>query len=133
MDEQWERIYLQDLRAACIIGVREAERRQTQEVRIDICLEVDVREAGRSDRLEDTVDYGVLAREVIAKVEESSFQLLERLAEEIAAVCMESSKVQAVDVKVTKPHALPRGSGAAVEIHRDRGSSRRPMGFGRLV
>ena len=78
MDEQWERIYLQDLRADCIIGAREAERRQKQEVGIDICLEVDVREAGRSDRLEDTVDYGVLARQVIATVEETSFQLLSR-------------------------------------------------------
>jgi len=78
MDEQWERIYLQDLRVACIIGARPAERNQSQEVRIDICLDVDVREAGRSDRLEDTVDYGVLAREVVAKAEGSSFQLLER-------------------------------------------------------
>jgi dihydroneopterin aldolase len=65
--------------------------------------------------------------------ENSSFQLLERLAEEVCSLALAHSKVEGVEVKVSKPHALPRGRAAAVEIFRDRDSSKRPMGFGRIV
>ena len=55
------------------------------------------------------------------------------MAEEVAALVLADARVQRVKVKVSKPHALARGRAAAVEIIRDRSSSRRPMGFGRLV
>ena len=133
MAEYTDKIQLRDLRAACIIGVGPEERSSSQEVRIDLSLEVDLEPAGRSDRLEDTVDYGALAREVVAMVEGSSFQLLEKLAEEVAGLCLARSKVERVEVTVVKPHALPRGGGASVTVLRDRSSRRPPMGFGRLV
>jgi FolB domain-containing protein len=132
MAEYTDKIQLRDLRAACIIGVGPEERRSSQEVRIDLSLEVDLEPAGHSDRLEDTVDYGALAREVVAMVEGSSFQLLEKLAEEVAGLCLARSKVERVKVTVAKPHALPSGS-ASVTVLRDRDSRRPPMGFGRLV
>jgi D-erythro-7,8-dihydroneopterin triphosphate epimerase len=132
MAEYTDKIQLRDLRAACIIGVGPEERSSSQEVRIDLSLEVDLEPAGRSDRLEDTVDYGALAREVVAMVEGSSFQLLEKLAEEVAGLCLARSKVERVKVTVAKPHALPSGS-ASVTVLRDRDSRRPPMGFGRLV
>jgi FolB domain-containing protein len=133
MAEYRDRIRLQDLRVACIIGTRPEERRRSQEITIDVCLHVDLEEPGRSDRLEDTVDYSHLAAEITALAESSSFQLLERLAEEIAALALAHPKVQWVEVKVSKPQALPRGRAAAVEILRGRGSSKGPMGFGRFV
>jgi FolB domain-containing protein len=132
MAEYTDKIQLRDLRAACIIGVGPEERSSSQEVRIDLSLEVDLEPAGHSDRLEDTVDYGALAREVVAMVEGSSFQLLEKLAEEVAGLCLARSKVERVKVTVAKPHALPSGS-ASVTVLRDRDSRRPPMGFGRLV
>jgi dihydroneopterin aldolase len=128
-----DRIYLEDLRVACLIGTRPEERRRTQEIRIDICLHVDLEEPGRSDRLEDTVDYSRLAQEITAMAESSSFQLLERLAEEVATLALAHPKVEGVEVKARKPHALPRGRAAVVDIFRDRTSSKRPMGFGRFV
>ncbi|UCF99509.1 MAG: dihydroneopterin aldolase [Spirochaetaceae bacterium] len=133
MAEACDRIYLQDLRVACIIGTGEQERRRAQEIGIDVCLHLDLEEPGRSDRLEDTVDYSYLAREITAMAESSSFRLLERLAEEIAALGLANPKVERVEVRVIKPHALPRGRAAVVEILRDRSSSKRPMGFGRFV
>jgi FolB domain-containing protein len=133
MAESRDRILLQDLRVACIIGTRPEERSRAQEIGIDVCLHLDLEEPGRSDRLEDTVDYGYLAGEITAMAESSSFQLLERLAEEVAALALAQPKVEQVEVKVSKPRALPRGRAAAVEIFRDRSSSKRPMGFGRFV
>jgi dihydroneopterin aldolase len=133
MAESRDRIFLQGLRVACIIGTLPEERSRAREIVIDVCLHVDLEEPGRSDRLEDTVDYGNLAGEITAMAESSSFQLLERLAEEVAALALAQPKVEQVEVKVIKPGALPRGRAAAVEIFRDRSSSNRPMGFGRFV
>ncbi len=133
MAECRDRIYLQGLRVACVIGARPEERNRTQEIGIDVCLHLDLEEPGRSDRLEDTVDYGHLAGEITAMAESSSFQLLERLAEEVASLTLAHPKVERVEVKVSKPHALPRGRAAAVEIFRDRSAGKRPMGFGRFV
>jgi FolB domain-containing protein len=133
MAESRDRIYLQGLSVACIIGTRPEERRRTQEIGIDVCLHLDLEEPGRSDRLEDTVDYGHLAGEITAMAESSAFQLLERLAEEVASLALAHPKVERVEVKVSKPRALPRGKAAVVEILRDRSSSKRPMGFGRFV
>ena len=125
MDEAADRIYLQGLRIACRIGARPQERSRSQEIVIDVCLHVDLEEPGRSDRLEDTADYSRLAGQITDMAESSSFQLLERLAEEVASLALADAKVQRVEVKVSKPHALPRGRAAAVQIIRDRSSSRR--------
>ena len=133
MAEYRDRIYLEGLRVACIIGTRPEERRRSQEIMVDVCLHVDLEEPGRSDRLEDTVDYSHLAGEITAMAESSSFQLLERLAEEVAVLALAHPKVERVEVKVGKPHALPRGRAGVVEILRDRSSKGRPMGFGRFV
>jgi len=131
MVEYRDRIYLEGLRVACIIGTSPEERRRSQEIMVDVCLHVDLEEPGRSDRLEDTVDYSHLAGEITAMAESSSFQLLERLAEGVAALALANPKVERVEVKVSKPQALPRGRAAIIEILRDRSSGGRPMGFGR--
>jgi FolB domain-containing protein len=133
MAEYRDRICLEGLRVACIIGTRPEERRRSQEITIDVCLHVDLEEPGRSDRLEDTVDYSHLAGEITVMAESSSFQLLERLAEEVAVLALAHPKAERVEVKVSKPRALPGGRAAVVEIFRDRSSSKRPMGFGRFV
>ena len=128
-DQPFDRILIQDLRLSCIVGVRERERTSAQEVVINLVLHTDLRAAGRSDRLEDTVDYSALTGRVEALVEGSSFGLIEALASAIAAECLKDSGVQGVTVRVDKPAALPRGRAASVEIHREREDLRPPMGF----
>jgi FolB domain-containing protein len=115
-----DRIRLQQLRISCFIGARQEERRAPQEVLVTLILGGDFRRAGTSDRLEDTVDYGELSRRVIALVEGSSFFLIERLAEQVAALCLGEPLVQQVEVWVEKPHALPNGGTARIEIFRAR-------------
>jgi FolB domain-containing protein len=128
-DVPTDRILLRDLRLSCIIGVRERERSAPQDVVITVVLYADLRAAGRSDRLEDTVDYSTLARRVETMVEGSSFGLIEALAGAVAGLCLEDARVQAVNVRVEKPGALPRGRAAAVEIYREQEDLRPPMGF----
>ena len=133
MDTPTDRIHLRDLRASCVIGTGESERERRQELVVNVTLSLDLSAAGRSDRLEHTVDYSILARGIVELAEASSFRLIERLAEEIAGFCLANPRVERVEVRVDKPHALALGRAAAVEIMRDRGSGRRPMGFGRVT
>ncbi len=115
-----DRILIRDLSALCIIGVRERERRDKQEVLINLVLWADLRAAASSDRLEDAVDYSAVKKRILALVEESACNLLEALAERIAAACLEYPRVARVRVRVEKPGALSHARSAGVEITRKR-------------
>ena len=115
-----DKIHIRDLHLRCIIGTFEEERRAKQDVLIDITLYADLKAAGRSDRLEDTVDYKALKKRVIAMVENSSCRLLERLTERIAEICLSETHVRGVSVTVDKPGALRFACSVAVEMVRDR-------------
>lgn len=95
-------IRLRDVRAACRVGVCPEERARPQEIRIDAELSCDLRPAGASDRLEDTVDYTRISDELVRAAGAMEFNLLEALAERLAAVCLEPDRVRAVRVCVAK-------------------------------
>ncbi|MFW6133899.1 MAG: dihydroneopterin aldolase [Planctomycetota bacterium] len=121
-DRPLDQIHIRDLRMRCIIGVNPAERRVRQDVVIQIALGVDLRQAGQSDRMADTVDYKALKLAVADLVEGSQHYLLERLAERIAELCLQRPRVRRVRVEVDKPGALRYARTVGVEITReDRG------------
>jgi len=113
-------ILLQDLLVRTIIGVRDDERARPQDVIINVTLCTDTRAAGASDDVADTVDYGAVARAVVALAESSRYHLLEALAEAVARLCLEHPRVAAVRVRVDKPRGLRYGRAAGVEIERRR-------------
>ncbi|MBC7236711.1 MAG: dihydroneopterin aldolase [Chloroflexi bacterium] len=115
-----DRVFIQDLLLRTIIGVKEEERQRPQDVLINLVLYTDTRPAGTSDDLRDAVDYAQVARQVGALVEGSRFFLVEKLAEEIAALCLQDSRVYAVDVRVEKPGAVRFARSVGVAIHRRR-------------
>lgn len=117
-ERRLDRIHVRDLLLRCIIGVNDEERRDKQDVNINITLWADLRVAGQSDCIDDTVDYRAIKKRVIAMVEDSSFLLVERLAERISEVCLESPLVARVRVLVEKPGALRFARTVGVEIER---------------
>ena len=119
-----DRIEISGLRASCIVGVDENERLAPQPVEIDIALEVDLAAAGASDDLADAVDYRSLTDAVVSAVESSSYLLIEALATRVAEVCLVDNKIEAVEVTLRKPGALPMADHAAVVIRRERLLSR---------
>ena len=133
MAEELDTITVEGLRVPCILGTTEAERARKQEVLVSFTLQVDLRRAGGSDRLEDTVDYGELAARVTALLEASSFHLLEALAEEVAAVCLRDPRVRRVEVEARKPRAVPLAASAGVRIARERRLAPDPRGSTRTV
>ncbi len=115
-----DKIHIRDLAVRCIIGVNHDERIEKQDVIINITLFTDMKKAGQSDILEDSVDYKMVKKTVLSLAESSAFLLIEKLAEEIAKVCLGDSKVQKVNVTVDKPGALRYTRSVAVEIIRTR-------------
>jgi len=115
-----DEIQIKDLLLRTIIGVNDEERRNRQDVIINIVLYVDTRAAGRSDSIEDTANYRTITKQVIQQVEASEFHLVERLAAKVAAICLQDARVEHVKVNVEKPGALRFARSVGIEICRTR-------------
>lgn len=102
-------------------GVRPAERERAQEFKVDIELEADLTESGRTDRVEDTVDYRPVYAIAKETIEGESVRLLETLAAHIADRVLALPRVRAVRVRVSKrPATMAPIESAAVHISRTR-------------
>jgi dihydroneopterin aldolase/2-amino-4-hydroxy-6-hydroxymethyldihydropteridine diphosphokinase len=118
-----DRIVLQGISAHGHHGVLDFEKADGQSFVVDVTLEVDLRRAGRSDVLAHTVNYAEVAADVVSLITGPSLDLIEALADQIAASTLRRPLVQAVEVTVHKPQA-PVGVPFAdvrvsVERHRD--------------
>lgn len=100
-----DRIVLTGLRAHGRHGVYDFERVQGQDFVVDVVLELDLAAAGRSDDVTDTVHYGELADRLVAIVTGEPVNLIETLAERLAAACLADHRVDAATVTVHKPQA----------------------------
>ena len=116
-----DRILLEGMSFQGRHGVRPAEREVPQEFKVDIEVDCDLSEPGKSDRIEDTVDYRqihAVAKEVI---EGESQKLIETLAARIADRVLEIPRVGGVTVRIAKrPVSMQPIDAAAVRINRTR-------------
>lgn len=118
-----DRIVLEGMRFYGFHGVNQEEKSLGQAYLVDLTVELDLREPGRTDRLEDTVNYTRLYRAVRDIMEGESKNLLEAVAQAIATKVLEEFPVEAVRVRVKKPQPPISGSvvdNASVEIYRRR-------------
>ncbi len=104
-----DKIFLTELKIETVIGIWEWERKIRQTVIVDLEMSADIAKAAATDSVEDTLNYKSVAKRIQQFVEESSFQLVETLAEKIAAIVRDEYGVQWVKVRVNKPGAI-RGS-----------------------
>jgi D-erythro-7,8-dihydroneopterin triphosphate epimerase len=116
-----DRIFIRDLAIRCIVGIDEQERREKQDVLVHITMHIDLRQAGRTDALEDTIDYRALKKRILERAGQSQFHLVEALAQSIADECLRDERVERVEVAVEKPGALRFARTVGVEIVRSRG------------
>ena len=103
-------------------GALPEEQVRAQPFQVDADIGLDLADAGRSDALADTIDYGDVTRELAHVVRHERHQLLERLAARLVEVCLADERVKEVTVEVTKlrppvPEAL---ESASVRITRSR-------------
>jgi FolB domain-containing protein len=115
-----DQILIKDLRLRCIVGIYPEERREKQDVVIQVRMDADLGAASQSDDIHDSVDYKAIKKFIVKEVEDSTYQLIERLAGRIAEICLEHPKVQRVEVEVEKPGALRFARTVSVIIRRGR-------------
>jgi len=116
-----DRITITGIEAFGHHGVLPHEREYGQRFVVDVGLGVDLAAAGASDDLRDTVDYGALCAAVAAIVGGEPADLIETVAERIAARCLADERVRSVDVTVHKPSApVPvLAAEVSVTLHRE--------------
>lgn len=109
-------LFIKNLTVKCIIGVNPYEREHEQEIRMQLFLWTDIAKASRSDNLEDTLDYSALYKEVVKRVEHSKFYLIERLAYEVATICLQHPLTRKAKVVLEKPGALEKAESSGIEL-----------------
>jgi len=103
-------------------GCCDFEKERGQTFYIDVAMMLDLKKPGQTDDLRDTVNYSAVFDTVRAITEGKSFQLIERLAEVVAATLLKEYPIQLVRVRVHKPSAPIKGmfEDVSVAIERSR-------------
>jgi dihydroneopterin aldolase len=114
------RVFLRDLVLACSIGVYRHEKDAPQRVRINLDLAVREGDTPLQDDVGDVVDYAAIADGVRAIVASGHVNLVETLAERIAAFCLDDPRVASAQVRVEKLDVFADAAAAGVEIVRHR-------------
>jgi FolB domain-containing protein len=115
-----DKVFIRDLLVRGIIGVNDWERDTPQDILINVIVTTDTRKAGRSDNLEDSVNYRTLAKKVQAHAERADRMTVEALANDLAELCLQEQGVHKVLVRVEKPGAVRFAKSVGVEIERSR-------------
>lgn len=115
-----DRIDLTGIEVFAKHGVFDFEKERAQVFRVDVTLYLDLRPAGQSDSLGDTVDYGAIASEVREVVGGESHQLIETVAERVASAVLANTLVVRTVVTVHKPDAPVDVALADVSVTIDR-------------
>jgi 7,8-dihydroneopterin aldolase/epimerase/oxygenase len=111
-------VFIEDLRIDAVIGIYDWERRVRQTLSLDIEMAFDNTVPAASDDIEDTLNYKDVSKRLIVFVGESSFGLVETLAERCATIIREEFGVAWVRLKLSKPGAVRGAKAVGVCIER---------------
>lgn len=111
-------IEIDNLRLRCVIGFSPHERKDKQDVVISLRIGTDMRKAGETDNPDNAYNYRTVTKAIIKHVEESEYFLVEKLAAEIARICVVDHNAPYVQVRVHKPGALRFSDSVGVMIER---------------
>jgi len=117
-----DQIHIKDLLLRTIIGINDEERRNKQDVLINITMYTNHTDAV-SDDISDVVNYRTIIKQVIKLVETSQFFLVEKMALEIVDICLANPRVERAIVTVEKPGALRFARSVGVTVDRSRAES----------
>lgn len=117
-----DEVFVSGLTVQGIVGVYPEERKAPRELLVDLVLSLDLSAAGRSDALEDTVDYDRVAQLARTLAAQRHHALVEHYAERLAAqVLALDPHIRAVEVTVHKPGAVAGTRSVGVRLRRRRG------------
>ncbi len=113
-----DKVIIRDLKIETIVGLYPWERVARQCLCLDIDMATDVRQAAMNDDLSLTIDYSAVCEAVTTLVQERQYQLIETLAEQVAAMIQERFGVQGLRLAVYKSDVLTHVRRVGIEINR---------------
>ncbi|WP_127957113.1 bifunctional dihydroneopterin aldolase/7,8-dihydroneopterin epimerase [Serratia microhaemolytica] len=111
-------IFIEQLDVIATIGVYDWEQNIKQKLLFDIEMGWDNRRAAASDDVSDCLNYAAVSEAIISHVSTHRFALLERVAEEVAAILRQQFDTPWVRIKVSKPGAVAQAGNVGVIIER---------------
>ncbi|MCC3344578.1 dihydroneopterin aldolase [Psychrobacter sanguinis] len=111
-------VKIKGLKVNAVIGVFDWERAIEQPLLIDVSMATDISEAGRSDDINDAINYKEVCDDIAELCQQTKALLIERLAELIAAHILSKYNTTQVEVSVAKPTAIKAAEAVAVQITR---------------
>ena len=115
-----DKVFIEGLEIECVIGIYDWERKIRQPLQFDIEMDFDNRKPAASDDIADTLDYKAISKRLIQFVGESSYGLVETLAEHCCAIILDEFAVDRVKLKLGKPGAVRGAKAVGVMIERSK-------------
>ncbi|HEY6513118.1 MAG TPA: dihydroneopterin aldolase [Burkholderiaceae bacterium] len=116
--EPLDLIFIEGLSGETVIGIHDSELHRPQPIVIDLVAGVPRSRACDSDRIDDTIDYGVVRERVRRLLREHRLQLLEAFAEALAGILIHEFGARWARVKVVKPNKFDDVRAVGVQIER---------------
>lgn len=111
-------IHVEKLEVYAILGINPEERNNKQKLSIDYWLEADIATAMASDNIDDCVNYRTINKTIIAAVEESTYNTIERLLGILLDLLLSFNGVLHAKIKVSKPGALRYAKNVSITAER---------------
>ena len=109
-------INIRDLRLRTFIGINDDEKKNQQDVVINIRIHYHAQKAVTFNIIEEALNYRTITTKVITLVEQNRFLLLERMTDEVLSLVMEHPQVMWADVTIDKPHALRFSDSVSISL-----------------
>ncbi|CAE6883634.1 8-dihydroneopterin to 6- hydroxymethyl-7 [Vibrio sp. B1FLJ16] len=113
-----DKVFIEQLEVITTIGVYDWEQQIKQKLVLDIEMAHDNKPAGKSDDVQDALDYSQVSEAVLNHIENGRFLLVERVAEEVAELIMQRFSVPWVKIRLAKPGAVAQARAVGVVIER---------------
>lgn len=114
-----DKVIIKRLRVPALIGVFPEERLTPQDIFIDLEIACDSKPAALSDSVKDTVDYHAVCTRTIEYIENTSFRLVETLAENLADYILKQFQVSWLRLRITKnAFNIPNAEAVGIQIER---------------
>lgn len=111
-------VFIRELKIKTVIGIYDWERKIKQDVVLDLEMAADIAEAAATDKIEDALDYKAVSKRIVSFVQESTYELVETLAEEIAKLIMTEFSVPWLRLTLNKQGALSMAKDVGIIIER---------------
>lgn len=115
-----DRVLIEGLTVLTTIGVYDWEKTIKQKLIVDLEMAWDNQPAGSSDDVSLCLDYFLVSQAITTFIENSQFELIESVAEQVAELIIQQFSVGWLKVKVSKPSAIVNASNVAVVIERSK-------------